>query len=178
MRRFVALLRGINVSGRNQIAMADLCELAAGLGWSAIRSYAQSGNMVFAVDADAPELERDLELRLEQGYGLKVAAIVRPAERWRRIVRSNPFREVAEAEPSQLLLYLSKLPQQPSAEAALRQRAQGGEAISMVDNALWIHFPRGIAGSKLVPAIIDRALGSPSTGRNWHTVLKVEELLR
>ncbi len=91
MRRFVALLRGINVSGRNQIAMADLCQAATGLGWSNIRTYLQSGNMAFAADGDPPDLERELELTLEQGYGLKVAVIVRPAESWTSIVRSNPF---------------------------------------------------------------------------------------
>ncbi len=134
--------------------------------------------MVFAADADAPQLEQTLELRLEQGFGLKVATIVRSGESWGRIVRSNPFREAADADPSRLLLYLSKLAQQPSAEAALRQRAQAGEAIAMVDDALWIHFPQGVARSKLVPALLDRLLGSQSTGRNWRTVLKIGELLQ
>jgi uncharacterized protein (DUF1697 family) len=178
MRRFVALLRGINVGGRNQIGMADLCELAAGLGWSDIRTYVQSGNMVFGADGDPPKLERELELRLEQGFGLKVAVIVRPAESWSDIVRGNPFRQAAEADPSRLLLYLSKLPQQPGAEAALRERAEGGEAVAVVDEALWIHFPHGLARSKLVPVLVDRLLGSQSTGRNWRTVLKIQALLQ
>ncbi len=178
MRRFVALLRGINVSGRNQIAMADLCQAAAGLGWSNIRTTLQSGNMVFAADGDPPNFERELELTLEQGFGLKVAAVVRPAESWTSIVRSNPFLEAAEADPSRLLLYLSKRPQKPGAEAALSARAEGGETVAIVGETLWIYFPQGVARSKLVPVLVDRVSGSQSTGRNWRTVLKIHELLQ
>jgi uncharacterized protein (DUF1697 family) len=56
-------------------------------------------------------------------------------------------------------------------------RAQGGETVEAVRGGLWLCYPEGIARSKLTPASIDKACGSPSTGRNYRTVVKLKEML-
>jgi uncharacterized protein (DUF1697 family) len=178
MPSFVALLRGINVGGRNKIAMADLRALAEDLGWSAVWTYIQSGNVIFEAESDAFALEQELEHRIQRDFGFPVPVIVRSTVQWKSYSGSNPFPEAAANEANRLLLYVPKQAPLPGAESALRERARDGEAIAIVGDALWIHFPGGSGRSKLSPALIDRLLGSPSTSRNWRTVLKLQEMLQ
>lgn len=179
-RRYLALLRGINVGGRNALPMAELRALGEELGWSDVRTYIQSGNLVFAADRSGKDVERRLEDELEAGltkrFAWSVPVIVRSASRWNGYVRGNPFPAVAAAKPNQVMLGLSKSPPLSDATIALRERARDGEQIALVGDALWIHFPAGIARSKLAQALLDRVVGSPVTMRNWNTVQELGEM--
>lgn len=174
--QFIALLRGINVGGQNRIAMPDLRALCAGLGWAGAETYIQSGNVVFAADAPAAQLEADLERAVAQRFGLAIAVIVRRADAWPAYVAGNPFPGPSRDEPNLVMLALSKAPPQPGAVEELRARAANGEQLAQVGDALWIHFAGGAGRSKLAPALLDRLVGSPVTARNWRTVLKLAEL--
>ena len=175
MTSFIALLRGINVGGRTSIPMADLRALAEEIGLSDVRTYIQSGNLMF--EAEQPD---GLEERLEAAIGkmfLPVPVIVRSAGEWAGYAASNPFPEAAEAEPNRLMMMLSKRPPEADAASALQERARDGERVAIAGGALWIHYPGGSGTSKLSPSLIDRAVGSPATARNWRTVLKICEML-
>lgn len=174
--RFIALLRGINVGGQNKIAMAELRALCAELGWEAVQSYIQSGNLVFQAAAPAAELEAALEQGVERRFGLRIPVIVRAAAGWPALVRGNPFPEAARAEPNLVMLALAKAPPRPDAAARLQERATNGEQIVQVGDSLWVHYAGGAGPSKLSPALFDRLAGSPVTARNWRTVLKLAEL--
>ena len=175
--KHVGLLRGINVSGRNLIRMADLCQLATELGFREIQSYIQSGNLVFYSDARPAALERDLESAMERRFNLKIPVIVRTATEWGAYVAGNPFPEESALEPNRVMLALAKLPPKPAAVTELRARSAGGESIIQVGDALWIHFPGGVGSTKISPALLDRLAGSPVTMRNWRTVLKLNEMI-
>lgn len=177
MEKFVALPRGINVSGRNKVPMPELREVAERLGLACVQTYIQSGNLLFEADAEAAALEEILEAAIADRFGLSIPVIVRSASEWPHYRASNPFPQAAEAEPNRLMLMLSKSPPVPGAEAAIRERAQGGEQVKLVGDALWVHFPGGSGTSKLSPALIDRLIGSPVTSRNWRTVLKLQDML-
>jgi uncharacterized protein (DUF1697 family) len=173
---FIALLRGINVSGHNKIPMAELRPMCTELGWGDVQTYIQSGNLVFTA-GDAPAaLESELERAIERRFGLLIPVIVRAATDWPAYVKSNPFPEACEKEPNAVMLALSKAPPKADAETGLRERATYGERIVRVGDALWIHFSNGVAKSKLSPGLLDRLVGSPVTTRNWRTVLKLGEL--
>jgi uncharacterized protein (DUF1697 family) len=75
------------------------------------------------------------------------------------------------------MLLLSKRPPPAGAEEAISAKASAGEQVRRAGDALWIHYPQGAGTSKLTPALIDRAVGSPATARNYNTVLKIEEML-
>src|SRR5687767_1531510 len=96
----LALLRGINVSGQNKIAMPALRELCAGLGWRATQTYIQSGNVIFQADAPPPQLEADLERAIAEHLGLGIPVVVRAAAGWPAYIAGNPFPEAAEREPN------------------------------------------------------------------------------
>lgn len=179
MRRtsFIALLRGINVGGANRVPMAELRELCAELGWSDVRTYIASGNVVFGASGPEGELATALEEAIRRRFDLHVPVIVRTASHWERYVRGNPFGETPEAEAKHVMLGVSKAPPAASALETLRARATGGERVERVGDALWIHYAAGVARSKLSPGMLDRAVGSPVTTRNWRTVVKLGEMV-
>jgi uncharacterized protein (DUF1697 family) len=176
MERHVALLRAVNVGGR-KLPMAELRALAEALGWSDVATYIQSGNLVFSAAGGAGELESRLEAAIGKEFGLEVPVIVRTAAQWRRYAPGTPFGAVAAKEPSRLMLLLSKQPPVAGAEAVIEAKAAAGERVRRAGDALWLHYPEGAGTSKLTPALIDRAIGSPATARNYNTVVKVGEML-
>ncbi len=175
MARLIALLRAVNVGGR-KLPMAELRDLCAELGWKDVDTYIQSGNVVFTAPGKAGEIETRLEEAISRKFGMDVPVMVRTASQWAGYVAANPFPRAAEDEPNRLLLLLSKEAQNGDAAERLMERAQGGEAVEAAGGALWFHFPQGVGTSKLTPAAIDKAAGSPSTGRNWRTVLSLKEM--
>lgn len=175
MARRIALLRAVNVGGR-KLPMAQLRALCADLGWEDIETYIQSGNLVFSAPGKAETLEAQLEKAIEERFGMEVPVMVRTASQWAGYVSANPFPKAAEDEPNRLQLLVSKDPPKVDAAEKLMERALAGESVKAAGGALWFHFPEGVGTSKLVPALIDKAAGSPSTSRNWRTVLKLQEM--
>jgi uncharacterized protein (DUF1697 family) len=174
--RYVALLRAVNVGGA-KVPMAQLREVCTGLGWREVETYIQSGNVVFESDAAAPDLEAALEQAVERHFGLKRPVMVRSAAQWAGYAGGTPFPEQERDQPNCLLLGVAKGPVAPGAAAALQARGVAGEQVRQSDDALWFWFPDGSGVSKLTPAAIDKAAGSPVTSRNWRTVCKLQEML-
>lgn len=157
--------------------MAELRTLCADLGWRAVQSYIQSGNVVFqADDAPAAHLETELEQAIARHFGLTIPVVVRTAGDWPAYVSGNPYPTESQHEPNLVMLALAKTPPKPGALKSLQERALNGERIEQVGDGLWIHYQNGVAKSKLSPALFDRLVGSPVTARNWRTVLKIAEL--
>jgi uncharacterized protein (DUF1697 family) len=177
-KTFIALLRGINVSGRNKIPMRELCSLCTDLGWQDVQSYIQSGNVVFKAKAAPAKLETELERAIERRFDLSIPIIVRAAAVWPDYVRANPYPDASQSEPNLVMLALSKAPPKQDAVAKLQERAVSGERIAQVGDVLWVHYSGGVAKSKLSPALFDRLVGSPVTARNWRTVLKLQVMVR
>lgn len=176
---FIALLRGINVGGRNRVPMAELRSLCAeDLGWEGVTTYIQSGNVLFRKEDAAPTLEDAFEEAIERRFGLSIPILVRTASTWSTLVASNPFEEASAREPNRVMLALSKRPPGDDVVGALEERARDGERIALSGEALWIHFQGGAGRSKLSPALLDRAAGSAVTLRNWRTVVKLEEMAK
>ncbi len=176
MARMLALLRAVNVGGR-KLPMAGLRELCTELGWQDLATYIQSGNLVFAAAGKPPALERTLEAAIAGKFGLDVPVIVRGKAEWAKLAAANPFARAAREAPNRLQLLVSKRPPADDAAEKLAARAQAGEQVAAAGGGVWIHFPEGVARSKLTPSLIDKAIGSAATGRNYRTVLKLREML-
>jgi uncharacterized protein (DUF1697 family) len=174
---YVALLRGINVGGNKLVSMSDLRDLASQIGLANPRTYVQSGNLVF--EADEPD-GRNLEKRLEESVlsncRTRCDVIVRSAEEWREVIEGNPFPREAEQDPGHLLVQFLKEPVDAQAIEALRSANPGREQIVASARHLYITYPDGIGDSKLAATLLNKHLPTPSTGRNWNTVLKLAPL--
>ena len=176
MGRMVALLRAVNVGGR-KLPMSGLRELCGTLGWTDVATYIQSGNVVFTASGKPHMVEAELEQAIDRQFGLDVPVVIRTAAQWSKLVAANPFDRAARDMPNHLHLLVSKRPPASDAAGKLQAKAQTGETVEPVPGALWIHFPEGVGRSKLTPSLIDKACGSPTTARNYRTVLKLKEML-
>lgn len=178
MRSFVTLMRGINVGSTRKLPMAALRAACLDLGLRNPETYIQSGNLIVDASGRADDVRLRLESELTARFGFVVEVVVRETVRWGRYVAANPFRDDADALPRMVHLYLSRDRLAANAADALQQRAHAHERIRMVGGALWIDYgTEGVHRSKLSPPLIDKACGSPTTGRNWNTVLQIGEMI-
>lgn len=177
MNVFVSMLRGVNVGGNNKIRMDALRVLYESLGFRDVQSHIQSGNVVFRCkERDAAAIAGRIGDGIEKTFGARVAVILRTAVELRRVMERNPFPAHAAAHPSRVLVtFLSSAPG-PEAQAGIRTITCGqGEEVQLDGVELYCYYPIGIGASKL-PALIDRTLKTPGTGRNWNTVTKLLDM--
>jgi uncharacterized protein (DUF1697 family) len=176
MPRLIALIRGINVGSTRKLPMAELRAACAEEGLGAVRTYIQSGNVVLE-DGDPQAVEASLATLIRQRFGLEVPVVVRTVAQWNSLIKRCPFPDEADTAPKFLHLLACRQPPKADAVEALRERARHGERIAAWGNHdIAIHFTNGVADSKLTPTLIDRLVGSPATGRNWNTLLKLQEM--
>jgi uncharacterized protein (DUF1697 family) len=179
MPTYVALLRAINLAGRNMVGMADLREMCDRLGCLDTRSLLQSGNLVFRVaGGTSAKLETALQEEARKRLGLDTDFFVRTAKDWEAIVAANPFPREAKDDPGHLIaMFLKNAPGKQS-QAALREAIAGRERFEIVGREAYIVYPDGVGRSKLTTALIEKKLGTRGTGRNWNTVLKLAAVLK
>jgi uncharacterized protein (DUF1697 family) len=178
MRSHIALLRAINVGGRNRVPMKDLLALLAALGLADGHALLQSGNLLFdGGDRSGADLERLLEEESAARLDLRTDYLVRTAAEWARIVARNPFPDVAARDPGRLVLMLLKDTPDPEQIAALEAAIRGPEQVRADGPHLYLHYPDGIGRSKLTGGLIESTLGTRGTARNWNTVRKLADLV-
>ncbi len=170
----VALLRGINVGGNRKVPMADLRALGESLGLKSVATYIQSGNLVCVSSLTPDQLER----AIEKHFGFEVPVIVRTGDQWAAYARGSAYPEAETERPNLLHLGLSKRPVAPAAMAQLQSKMATHERVTVLRDALWLDFSEGVARSKLSPAVLDRAVGSTVTARNWKTVVQLNQMLQ
>lgn len=171
---YVALLRGVNVGGNKKVAMADLRDILADLGFKEPRSLLNSGNLTFrAAGTTGPALERQLEREINKRLGLQVDFFVRSAPEWAAIIAGNPFAEEAERDPGHLVVMCLKDAPPTHRVDALQASITGPELVRAHGTHAYITYPAGIGSSRLTNAVIDKALATRGTGRNWNTVMRL-----
>ncbi|MBA3547907.1 MAG: DUF1697 domain-containing protein [Nannocystis sp.] len=173
----VVLLRGINVGGNRKVPMSDLQRTLEASGCSDVTTYIQSGNAVCRAAGTNEAIEARLEPAIAATFGFHVDTVVRTAAEWAQYVSTAQFPDAASARPNLLHLALAKRPLAASAQELLAARCSDEERFALLDDALWIDFAGGAGRSKLTPAALDRAAGSPVTARNWRTVERLQALL-
>lgn len=197
MPRYLALLRGINVGGRNKIAMADLRLIATDLGYSDVATYIQSGNLLFSADGSAgpggrpPDPSADkaaqharaLELAIAERLRIRPAVVVISAAELARTIADNPFPD----ETNDRCLHAVFRDREPSAAelarvtetvGAVRAKGSADDAV-VVGRTLFLHTPDGFGRSELAARLLSGSAGAALTGtaRNWATVTRLMAML-
>ena len=177
--RVIALFRAVNVGGR-MVRMTDLEDLLSELGLKDPQTLLQSGNAVFGVDASAARgtpaaLEARIERALLAKTGIQSDTFVRTAAEWDAAIVANPFEE-QRSDPSHMILTTLRAEPGAAAVKALRASVKGSEVIHAHGRALYVVYPDGMGQSKLTNVVIERALDTRATARNWNTVLKLQAL--
>jgi uncharacterized protein (DUF1697 family) len=177
MATHIALLRAINLAGRNAVAMSDLRGLVTALGFSEPKTLLQSGNVVFRGAARSSEkLERLLQAEGRTRLGLDIEFFVRSPDELGAVIETNPFRKEAASDPGHLLVVFLKTPVDAANVKALQAAIVGREVVRADGRHAYIVYPDGVGRSKLTNALIEKTLGARGTARNWNTVLKLQAL--
>lgn len=173
----VALLRGINL-GKRRLPMKDLAAMLEEAGCTDVRTYIQSGNVVYrAAPALARRVPGVLEEEIAERYGFECPVVTRTRAEIDEIVVGNPFPEAA-AEPK--TLHVGFLRDRPGKAqvAALDPDRSPPDAFVVKGREIYVHYPKGSARSKLTPQYFDPRLETTSTFRNWRTLLTLQEMMR
>ena len=177
MASLVALLRAVNLAGKKPVAMAALRDLLEGLRFTDVKTLLQSGNVVFTGDGSGSALEALLAREAERRLGLSTEVFVRTAAEWRSTIARNPFPAEAKRDPGRLLVVFLRKAPSAAAVRTLQAAITGRETVRAAGKQAYIIYPDGVGRSRLTLAMIERHLGSPGTGRNWNTVLKLGALV-
>ena len=168
--RYVALLRGINLGGANQMKMDDLKAVFSALGFENVKSYINSGNLAFDTKKTAEnKLIDKIESAVETKFGRRVHIMIREQKDIDRILKNNPFDGQYESHKHMHVLFL-KEPMSAEKEKLLQASALPGEQYAVRGREIYNHLPNGVAGSLLTKGFFERKPVVPYTGRNWRTV--------
>ena len=156
--------------------MKELAALFVDAGCEDVRTYIQSGNVVFRTGpAGGEEIASVISASILSRFGYRIPVITRTARAFQEIVRANPFLE-AGAEADKLhVMFLAELPDGAQVEALDPDRSPGDE-FAVMGREIYLHCPNGVARSKLTNSYFDSRLSTISTTRNWRTTLKLLEL--
>jgi uncharacterized protein (DUF1697 family) len=167
---YLALLRAINVSGKNKLPMNDLRELFVETGCENVRTYIQSGNVVFeAAAAVAKDLPETMAALINERFGMHSPVIVRTAKELAAVVDGNPFLKAGAPEKELHVMFLADAPGASRIETLDPARSPGDE-FAVHGKDVYLRLPDGVGKSKLTNAYVDAKLGTVSTVRNWRTV--------
>lgn len=177
MNTFVALLRGINVGGKNKLPMSELKELFSSLGFEDVVTYVQSGNVVFRSRARGTQrVAASIEEGIADTFGISVTVLLRTQAELEQIAGGNPFLSGEAADHSKLhVVFLDRRPK-AAAVAQLDPDRSPPDEFSVRGSEVYLHLPRGAGRSKLTIDYFERRLGVRATARNWKTLTKLLEL--
>jgi uncharacterized protein (DUF1697 family) len=177
MTTYIALLRAINVSGHRKIPMAELRTSCAALGWQDVRTYLQSGNVVFRTRAtSAADLAARLGRRIARDFSHDVDVQIMSDKQWQRIVDTNPLWPPAGGDDRHYHATFLARPVSAKRFAGIPLPRQAGEQAALVGQVVFLHCPLGYGNTKLSNAFFEKALAVPATTRNWRTVLALRAL--
>ena len=177
MPEYVVLLRGINVGGKS-LKMGPLVELFEAMNLREVRTYIQSGNVLFfAATKDAEKIKESLESRIARQFGLEVTVILRTREELRKVIENNPLLETGSREVERM--HVTFLEEKPKAEPpADLPGAQGTmDEFRIAGREVYLFCPGGYGKTVYSNSYFEKRLGVKATTRNWRTVNKLFEMM-
>ncbi|MEQ4300488.1 DUF1697 domain-containing protein [Plantactinospora sp. B6F1] len=179
MTRYVALLRGVNVGSGNRIGMADLRRIVTDLGHDDVRTYLQSGNVVFGVadKADPQRLGSRVRKAIAEELGLDVPVLVRSGPELTALAGANPYTKANPDEVKLLVAFLAELPDPGlAAELAVPGTDTAEFTFAGTGREIYLHYPDGYGRTRFDNAYLEKRLAVASTTRNWKTVRALTDL--
>jgi uncharacterized protein (DUF1697 family) len=173
---YVALLRGINVGGKNRLPMSGLNDIFSGVGCRGVETFIQSGNVVFqAAERVARAVPEAVSEGISKRFGFRIPVVMRSATELQHAAKANPF---LRAGIDLATLHVAFLADRPAVArlASLDPLRSPPDEFVAVGREVYLRLPNGGARSKFTNAYWDTKLATTSTVRNWRTVLKLVEM--
>lgn len=177
----LALLRGINVGGKNKLTMRDLAQIFETAGCGNVRTFIQSGNVIFTAGSKICDtLAANVATAISERFGYRTPVILRTTEQLRQVVANNPWLPSGAASEDLLkTLHVMFLTNSPGSEriALLDPDRSPPDAFTVRGQEIYLKLPNGAGKSKLTNAWFDSRLQTTSTSRNWNTVTRLLEMM-
>jgi uncharacterized protein (DUF1697 family) len=174
--RYAALLRGINVGGNKKVAMAQLRELLADLGYTDVVTYLQSGNAVFTSPAADPQaLGSAIADGITERFGMSVSVVIRTGAELAAALSSSPLPGEPENPSRFFVAFLAGAPAASNIQA-IEAESFGPDQVWVSGREAYLWCPNGAADTKLTNVFLEKRLGVTATSRNWNTVTKLVSL--
>lgn len=172
----LALLRGINVGGKNKLSMRDLAAIFESAGCANVRTFIQSGNVIFTAGSKMCDtLAARVASEISDRFGYRTPVILRTAEQLQQVVSGNPF--PASADAMLHVMFLADSPT-PARIALLDPDRSPPDTFAVRDKEIYLRLPNGAGKSKLTNAWFDSRLATVSTSRNWNTVTSLLRMMQ
>jgi uncharacterized protein (DUF1697 family) len=179
MPTYIALLRGINVSGHNIIKMELLRKSFERLGYRNVRTYVLSGNVIFDAGKDsAVSSTKRIGEGILRDFGFSVPVLLRTPQEIEQIIADNPFAREPGIDASKLHVTFLSAPAPQTAEMSLKVLAVNPERFHVDGREIYLYCPNGYGRTKLSNNAIEKKLGVGATTRNWKSVNAVLAMAR
>lgn len=172
MKTNIALLRGINVGGHKKLKMADLKLLFEDLGYVDVKTYIQSGNVVFSA-SEENSIPEKISKEIENKFGWEVPVLVKTSDEVANILKNCPFEEAKKLEAYFMLL---ASPPKKELMEMVREISYPNEEFVLTPNCVYIHYGNGAGKAKLNNNFFEKKLKVDATTRNYRTLVKLVEL--
>ena len=170
MPAYIAMLRGINVTGHNPIKMEQLRGLCDRLGFQKVETYVQSGNIVFQAKTENPAfLSKRISESVLDSFGFETPVIVRTSNEMENVVADNPFLKEKDVDLSKLHVTFLRETAQKSSLKTLEKLATNQDRFHPASRVIYLYCPKGYGRTKLSNNAIEKALSVTATTRNWRT---------
>ena len=174
MKTYIALLKGINVGGHKKIPMADLRELLSKLGFKNVKTYIQSGNVIFdSIELSPIQIETIISRTIFDHFGFDVAVIVRAPQELKRIFEACPFSE--QKKKASYFMLLHKAPDDKMVKSA-SEKVYEGEDYKIKGDCIYYYTEKGFGRAKFNVNFFEGKLKTFATARNYKTMVKLLEL--
>ncbi len=175
MTRYVVLLKGVNVGGRNKVPMTDLRTLLVGLGFTAVATLLQSGNAVLTSTIEDPNVVATvIDEAGSARYGFAIRSVVRTADELRAVFELDPLRHIATDGSKLLVLFLSRFPGNNAEPLPI---VEGRTQPVVASREVYLWSPDGALDAQQLVTFIERRWRVLATSRNWNTVSRLAAML-
>ena len=174
---YISMLRGINVGGHKRIKMEQLRESLKALGFEQVKTYIQSGNIVFKTGKSSTlALSKKIEERILSDFGHSVSVISRTVDEMEKTIESNPFLKERGIDPEKLhVVFLSEVPA-PAALKKLADLTTAPDQSRCLGKEIYLYLPNGVSESSLMKRPLDGVLVVVTTTRNWKTAHALKQM--
>jgi uncharacterized protein (DUF1697 family) len=172
MKTYIVILRGINVSGKNILPMAELRDLLNDLKFENVQTYIQSGNIVLNSDVSKIAVIEKVKKGIASKFGYDVPVLARTIDEWEAAIANNPY--PTENHKIVSFTFLNEVP----TEKMIEVNITNDDVYTIVNDMVYMYCPDGFGSTKLTNNLFEKKLKVTATSRNLRTTLKLLELAK
>lgn len=179
MQTYISFLRGVNMTGHNSIKMTDLTSLYINLGFKDAKTFIQSGNVIFSINADKTEssISASIEKEILEKFSYTVPVMIRTNRELSDLFSVNPFLDEIEFDPAKLAVIF--LHEKPSADQIKKVKDVDypPDKFKIIGREIFIYCPNGFGRTKIYTNFFEKKMGVLGTARNWKTITTILSLI-